>query len=318
MASPPCRAQPHGRAGGPDHHRQKYPAGNRGDHPLDQVIDDALVELRRVEVHEAVGAAEDDDEDSREKKEPGQGHDEGRDPEPGGQRPLEGAEHAAADERGEYGCPPRPARPGLHQLEGDHSADKRDRADREVDLRDEQDHCLSYRQHHVHGAQPEDIHEVARPQEGVLGGDDLEDDGDHHHGQDHGQDTAVAAADPEPPGPEVLAQRLGEELGRDVGRGLSGGGEVGRRPGVRRPGRGLAGVRGHGGFPIRGHGLSPRHWRIRQARTAARWSHLSSCTPPRSAGRSPRPALRPPSAPGTAPRSGPRPRRCRSGCGRSP
>ena len=33
---------------------------------------------------------------------------------------------------------------------------------------------------------------------------------DQHEAQDHGQDTAVATADPEPPGPEVLAQRLGE------------------------------------------------------------------------------------------------------------
>ena len=49
----------------------------------------------------------------------------------------------------------------------------------------------------------------------MLGGDDLEDDGNHHDGQDHGQDTAVATADPKPPGPEVLAQRLGEDLGRD-------------------------------------------------------------------------------------------------------
>src|SRR5579859_1905364 len=117
LASPPGRAQPQGRAGGPDHHRQNDPAGHRGDHPLDQVVDDALVELRRVEVHGAVGAAEDDDEDSRKKKEPAQGHDEGRDLEPGSQRPLEGAEHSAGDERGEYGCPPRPAWPGLlHQF----------------------------------------------------------------------------------------------------------------------------------------------------------------------------------------------------------
>src|SRR5882757_5759228 len=43
--------------------------------------------------------------------------------------------------------------------------------------------------------------------------------GAHHEGQDHGQNTGVAAADPEPRGPEVLAERLSEELGRDVGRG---------------------------------------------------------------------------------------------------
>src|SRR5260370_23705484 len=83
LASPPGRAQPHRRAGDPAHHRQKDPAGHRGDHPLDQVLDDALVDLRGVDVHSAVGAADDDDEESREKKEPGQGHDEGRDLEPG-------------------------------------------------------------------------------------------------------------------------------------------------------------------------------------------------------------------------------------------
>ena len=55
----------------------------------------------------------------------------------------------------------------------------------------------------------------------MLGGDDLEDDGDHDHGQEHGQDTAVATANLEPPGPEVLAQRLGDEFA-DLGRGLGG------------------------------------------------------------------------------------------------
>src|SRR6185437_3372720 len=164
-----------------------------------------------------------------------------------------------------------------------------------------------------------DIDEVARPQEGVLWRDDLESDGDHHDGQDHGQDAAVPTADPEPPDPDILAKRLGDELRRDVSRsGPRGCGEIGHHRGVRRTGRGLAGVRGHGCIPIQAMGISPRHWRIRQAGTAARLSYLSSCTPPHSAGRSPRPAPLPPSAPGAARLSGQRPRRRRSGYGRSP
>ena len=181
---------------------------------------------------------------------------------------------------------------------------------------EEQDHGLSHRQHHVHGAQPEDVDEVARPQEGVLGGDDLEDDGDDHDGQDHGQDTAVAAADPEPPSPQVLAKRLG-----DVPR---------AGPGPRRPWRAavrstvpvrsaeLAGDRGQRESSIRAMASALPDWWFRPARTAARRRHRSSCTRPRSAGRSPRPAPRRPSAPGTVPRSGPPPRRRRSGCGRPP
>ena len=133
----------------------------------------------------------------------------------------------------------------LHKL-GDHDAAKRhDQADGEVDLPEEQGEDLSHRQHHVHGALLEEVDQVQRRQE--LRVRDLEADGDHHDGQDHRQDTAVATADPEPPGPEVLAQRLGEELGRDVGRGgLRGGGEVGHHPGVGRLARGLSRVRGHG------------------------------------------------------------------------
>ncbi len=93
----------------------------------------------------------------------------------------------------------------------------------------------------------------------MLGGDDLEDDGDYHDGQDHGQDAAIAAADPEPRGPEVLAKRLGDELGRDVGHGRRGvEGQVGR-PGARRSCRRLAWVRGHWDFSILAISLSPCH-----------------------------------------------------------
>ena len=57
--------------------------------------------------------------------------------------------------------------------------------------------------------------------------------------------TAAKVAGAEVP-PELLAQSLGQYLRRDVGRGgLRSGGEVGRHRGVRRPGRGLARVRGH-------------------------------------------------------------------------
>ncbi len=198
-------------------------------------------------MHIAVGPTENDDEDPREQQEPAQGHDERRDLEPGGQRPLQGADYPAADERSEYRGPPRPVRPRLlDQLEGDHPAHHRHRANRQVDLTEEQHQCLSHRQDHVDGAQPEDIDEVARPQECVLRSDDLEDYGDEHHGQDHRQDAAVASADLDPPGPQVLTQRMSEQLGWDVGRsGRVGGGEVDRCPSVRRPGRDLAGVRGH-------------------------------------------------------------------------
>ena len=142
--------------------------------------------------------------------------------------------------------PPRPIRAArLHKL-GDHDAAQRhDQADGEVDLAEEQGEDLSHREHHVHGALLEQVDQVQRRQE--LRVRDLEADANHHDGQDHRQDTAVATADPEPPGPEVLSQRLGEELGRDVGRGgLRGGGEVGHHPGVGRPARGLSRVRGHG------------------------------------------------------------------------
>ena len=124
----------------------------------------------------------------------------------------------------------------------------------------QQDQRLGHRQHHVHGAQPEDVHEVARPQVGVLRGDDLEDDGDQHHRHDHGQHAAVAAADPEPPGPQVLAERLGEDRGRHVGRGHLGvEREVGRPRRPPSPALGLARVRGHGRFSILAMSVSPRH-----------------------------------------------------------
>ena len=122
-----------------------------------------------------------------------------------------------------------------------------DQADGQVDLAEEQGEDLGDRQQHVDGALLEQVDQVLRRQE--LRVRDLEADGDHHDGQEHGQDTGVAAADPEPRGPEVLAERLGEQLGRDVGRGGRGvEGKVGRPD--TRPCRGLAGVRGHGHFLI--------------------------------------------------------------------
>src|SRR5215469_7031540 len=206
LPSLPGRAQPQGRPGGSHHNGQGDPTDNRDDQALHQVIDNALVCHRRVDAHCAVGPAEDDDENSGEQQESAQGHDERRNPEPSNERPLEGADHAAARERREYRRPPRPVGPRLlDELESNHAADKSDRADREVDLAEQQDYRLRHRQHHINGAQPEDVDEVARPQKCVLGGDYLEDDGDQHDGQNYGQDTAVATADPKPPRPDVLA-----------------------------------------------------------------------------------------------------------------
>ena len=105
----------------------------------------------------------------------------------------------------------------LHEL-GDHdAAQPHDQADGKVDLPEEQDEDLCHRQQHVDGALLEEVDQILRRQE--LGVRDLEGDSDYHDGQDHRQHTAVAAADPEPPGPQVLAQRLSEQLRRDAGAG---------------------------------------------------------------------------------------------------
>ena len=154
----------------------------------------------------------------------------------------------AGEQRHDDRRPPRPVRAGrLHQL-GDHdAAHPHDQADGEVDLAEEQGEDLGDRQQHVDAALLEQVDQVLRHEE--LRVRDLEADGDHHEGQEHGQDAGVAAADPLPRGPEVLAERLGEQLGRDVGRGGRGvEGQVGRPDA--RPCRGLAGVRGHGHFLI--------------------------------------------------------------------
>ena len=246
--------QPEPSASGSDHHGQQDPADHRVERPPEDVVEDELVlELGVADTDEA--AAEDDDRHALQDQQPAQSDDERRHPQPGHERSLDGADRAASEQRHDDRRPPRPIRAGrLHKF-GDHDAAKpHDQADGEVDLAEEQGEDLSDRQQHVDGALLEEVDQVLRRQE--LRVRDLEADGDHHDGQDHGQDTAVAAADPGPRGPEVLAQRLGDELGRDVGRGLVGSGEVGHHRGVRRPGRGLAGVLGHFRHGSRSHYLA--------------------------------------------------------------
>ena len=237
--------QPEPRASGSDQHGQQDPADHRVEPPPEDVVKDDLIgEPGVADANEP--RTEEDDRHPLQDQQPAESDYERRHPQPGHEGPLDGANRRASEQRHYDRHPPRPIEAGrLHKL-GHHDAAKRhDQADGEVDLPEEQGEDLSHRQHHVYGALLEQVDQVLRRQERRVR--DLEADGDHHDGQDHGQDTAVATADPEPPGPEVLAQRLGEELGWDVGRGgLRGGGEVGHHRGVGRPGRGLAGARGPG------------------------------------------------------------------------
>ena len=240
--------QPEPRGGASDQHGQQDPADHRVEPPIEDVVEDDFVgEPGVADADER--PAEDDDPHPLQDQQPAERDDERRHPQPGHERSLDGANRSAGEQRHDDRRPPRKIRAArLHKL-GHHDAAKpHDQADREVDLAEEQGEDLSHRQHHVHGALLEEVDQVLRRQE--LSVRDLEADGDHHDGQDHGQDTAVATADPEPRGPEVLAERLGEEPSWEVSRGdLGVEGKVGH-PGARRPGRGLAGVRGHGDFPI--------------------------------------------------------------------
>ena len=217
--------QPEPGASGSDQHDQQDPADYRAElSPEDVVEDDLVGEPGVADADER--PAEDDDPHSFQDQQPAESDDERRHPQPGHERSLNGAPDRAGEQRHYDRRPPRPVRAArLHKL-GDHDAAKHhDQANRQVDLRQEQREDLGHRQHHVHGALLEEVDQVLRRQE--LRVRDLEADGDHHDGHDHGQDTAVAAADPEPPGPGVLAKRLGDELGRDVGRGdIRGGGQV--------------------------------------------------------------------------------------------
>ena len=265
--------QPEPDAGGSDYHCHQDPADQRAERPPEDVVDDNLVVERGVaDAHER--PAEDDDRHALQDQQPAESDDERRHPQPGHHRSLDEADRGARDQRHDDRRPPRPVRAGrLHKL-GDHdAAEPHDQADGQVDLSQQQGEDLSDRQQHVHGALLEEVDQVLRRQE--LRVRDLEADGDQHEAQDHGQDTAVAAADPGPRGPEVLAQRLGDELGRDIGRGdLGVEGKV-DRPGTRRC-RGLAGVRGHGHFLITcpphliRHGSRPRTRAVTARQSAPR------------------------------------------------
>ena len=230
--------QPESGASGSDNHGHQDPADHRAERSPEDVVEDELVSVLGVaDIDEP--PAEDDDRHALQDQQPAQSDDERRHPQPGHERSLDGADRAASEQRHDDRRPPRPVRGGrLHEL-GDHDAAKpHDQADGQVDLSEEQGEDLSDRQQHVYAALLEEVDQVLRRQE--LRVRDLEADGDHHDGQDHGQDTAVAAADPAPPGPEVLAQRLGDELGRDVGLGNLGVEGKVDHLGVRRLGRGLA------------------------------------------------------------------------------
>ena len=184
---------------------ENHPARGRSDQSLDQVVDLGLVGHARIDAHRPVGAAQDDHQDASEQKEPAEGHHERRDPQSRRQRALDRPDDPAACERHQDRRPPGPAGAGaLDQLEGDDPAQERHRTDRQVDLAEEQDRDLRHGQDHVDRAQPEDVDEVAGPQERMLRGDDLEDHGHDGHRQDHGEDPAVAATNPPPPALEVL------------------------------------------------------------------------------------------------------------------
>ena len=151
--------------------------------------------------------AEDDDRHALQDQQPAESDDERRHLQPGHERSLEGADRAQASNvtmiaahHGQFaplGCTSSATTtlPSAH-----------DQADGQVDLSQEQGEDLSDRQQHVHGALLEEVDQVLRRQE--LRVHDLEADGDHHEAQDHRQDTAVAAADPEPRGPEVFVRRM--------------------------------------------------------------------------------------------------------------
>ena len=82
---------------------------------------------------------------------------------------------------------------GLDEQGGDDPADRRDIADRKVDLAEQQDEDLADRQDDEHRALVEQVDEVARREEDVVRAHDLEDDRDGDEGDHDGQDAGVAA-----------------------------------------------------------------------------------------------------------------------------
>src|SRR4029077_12455229 len=180
--------QPEPSASGSDNHGQQDPADQRGERPPEDVVEDELVFVLGVADADEP-SAEDDDRHALQDQQPAQSDDERRHPQPGHERSLDGADRAASEQRHDDRRPPRPIRAGrLHEF-GDHDAAKpHDQADGEVDLSEEQGEDLSDRQQHVYRALLEEVDQVLRRQE--LRVRDLEADGDHHDGQNYGQDTA--------------------------------------------------------------------------------------------------------------------------------
>src|SRR5580700_9842521 len=241
LAGPPAAVADHEQTAGQHH-------GHDHDDPADQRAHGAALDVVQ---HVAVqpdgpagvggGLVDDVQQEAQPGQLAGQRDHEGRQPEPGDDDALDGAPdrgHGQADQHRE-----RP-RPGIRRHQhpaGEHRADRRGEADRQVDLAEQQDEHLGHAQHHDPRGLGNQVDQVARGQEQGVAGLEVDDDG--HQAEQDGQEAAVAAAHPDQEDLGVLAERVGDDLG-------SGQGGVGR---------GLVGIGGVGGV---GGGLSDlsAHW----------------------------------------------------------
>ena len=198
-------------------------------------------ELRVADADE--GSAEDEDRHALEDEQAAERDDERRHLQPGHHRSLDEADRRTGEQGHDDRRPPRPIGAArLHELGRHDSAEHHHEADGEVDLAEEQGEDLGHGKDHVHGALLEQVDQVLWRQELPVG--DLEADRHHDDGKHHGQHAAVATSDPEPPAPQVFAERLGKDRGRDGGHRHAGrGGEVHRRPGAKATGRRRLGAR---------------------------------------------------------------------------
>ena len=141
--------------------------------------------------------------------------DERRQPEPGDQRPLDEPEEAHRRQPAEDPQPPRQRDRRRDQLRDHERADAGAKADRQVDLAQQQHEDLGRAEHDEQRCLDHQVDEVLGGQE--LRALDLEEDHDRDQADEHGHGAGLTVLDPLPPCLEVLADRGRQHLWRRRG-----------------------------------------------------------------------------------------------------